>query len=125
MWASKAQTTVALSSTKAEYNALLEATKQVIYIRKFFSSLGIAKNTLIVIYNDNQSMIMIANQQQTTFHSRIKHYDIKLHHVCDSVAWGLIILKHELTNMMPGNILMKALLCVKHNKLLCILQFLI
>ncbi len=123
MWTSKAHTTITLSSTEAKYNMVSEVTKQVIYIRKFFSSLSINESTPIVIHNNNQSMIMITNQQQTTFHSRIKHYDIKLHHIHDSIAQGLIILKHEPTNTMPTNILMKALPHVKHNELLHILQF--
>jgi hypothetical protein len=123
MWTSKAQTTVTLSSTKAKYNTISKATKQVIYIRKFFPSLSINKSTPIIIHNNNQSTITITNQQQTTFHSQIKHYNIKLHHIHNSITQGLIILKHKPTNTMPTNILTKALPHIKHNKLLCILQF--
>ncbi|ELR16065.1 copialike protein, partial [Acanthamoeba castellanii str. Neff] len=90
MWTSKAQMTVALSSTEAKYHSISEATKQAIYIHKFFSSLNINKSIPITIHNNNQSSIAIANQQQMMFHSQIKHYDIKLHHVCDLIVKGLI-----------------------------------
>jgi hypothetical protein len=123
MWTSKAQMTIVLLSTEAEYNSISKATKQVIYIHKFFPSLSIKQSILITIHNDNQSTITITNQRQTMFHLRIKHYDIKLHHVCDTVVKGLIVLKHELMAMMPADVLMKALLQVKHNKLLCLIQF--
>lgn len=124
MWTSKAQMTVALSSTEAKYHSISEATKQAIYIHKFFSSLNINKSIPITIHNNNQSSIAIANQQQMMFHSQIKHYDIKLHHVCDLIVKGLIVLKHELMTTMPADILTKALLRMKHNDLLRLLQFL-
>ncbi len=122
MWLSKAQTTVTLSSTKAEYNAISEATKQAIYICKFFPVLNIDEAHLITIFNDNQSTIAIVNQQQTTFHSRIKHYNIKLHHVHDSIAQGIIVLQHEPTTTMLADVLTKALPHIRHNKLLRLLQ---
>jgi hypothetical protein len=123
MWTLKTQTTIALSSTEAKFNSISKATKQVIYIHKFFISLDINQSNPIIIHNDNQSMITIVNQQQTMFHSRIKHYNIKLHHVCDMISKGLIVLKHKPTAMMPANILMKALPHVKQNDLLHLLQF--
>jgi hypothetical protein len=123
MWTSKAQTTIALSSTKAKYNSISKATKQAIYIHKFFPSLSIKQSIPITIHNNNQSTITITNQHQTTFHSRIKHYNIKLHHVCNTMVKGLIVLKHKPTATMPTDMLTKALLQVKHNKLLHLIQF--
>jgi hypothetical protein len=87
---SKAQTVITLSSTEAKYNATSKTFKQAIYMCKFFPALDTDISIPIVICCDNQSTIQIAYQHKTMFHLRVKHYNIKLHHVCNTVAQGII-----------------------------------
>lgn len=81
-WASRKQTTVSLSSTEAEYVALTEAICEAKWIQKLLKELGINCNEPVVIYEDNQSCISIANDSKES--KRMKHLDIKYNFIrCD------------------------------------------
>lgn len=60
-WASRKQPTVSLSSTEAEYIALTEAIYELKWIRKILSELSIKYNEPVIIFEDNQSCIKIAD----------------------------------------------------------------
>ncbi len=122
MWSSKAQSTVALSSTEAELNALSETVKQALYIRKFFEPLDINSSQPVPLWNDNQSSLCIATQPQYVFLARMKHYDIKLHHLRDTIAKGLITLQYCPTEIMPADLLTKALPRAKVEELKALLH---
>ncbi len=86
MWAFKTQTTVALSSSEAELNAMSEAMKQALY-----------------------SSLTLATQSTLTFQAWMKHYNIKLHHLHDTTVKGLVSVHYCPTKTMPTDILTKAL----------------
>ncbi len=67
MWASKTQTTVALSSSEAELNTMSEAMKQVLYIRKLLPPLGIDDGQPLSLANNNQSSLTLATQSTLAF----------------------------------------------------------
>jgi hypothetical protein len=67
-------------------------------------------NQSVCIYNDNQSALVLANQTHQAFHVRMKHLNIKHHHICNTIAKGLIVIHYCLTKMMITNLLMKPLL---------------
>jgi len=67
-WTTKAQKTVALSSTKAEYMALSDCSRQIVWMHTLMGELGYSLKP-IPICRDNQGSIFIAEQ-----HS--KHIDI-------------------------------------------------
>ena len=69
-WISKLQKVVALSSTKAEYVASLEANKEMIWLQRFMEELGKNKENSR-LYNDSQSAIHLA--KNSAFHSKTKH----------------------------------------------------
>jgi transposase InsO family protein len=115
-WSSKAQSIVALSSTEAELNALSETAKQALYIRKFFIPLGITPRPLD-IQNDNQSAIKVATQPTQSFHARMKHIDIKIHHLRDCVRNSLLSITYLPTNTMPADMLTKILPRPRFNEL--------
>jgi hypothetical protein len=54
-WKSKKQVNVALSSCESEYVALSETAKEFIWLRNILIELGYEKNSLNVLYTDNQS----------------------------------------------------------------------
>ena len=78
-WCSKTTPSVKLSSTDAEYYALAEVTKEIMYLKQLLETLGLMVKTPILIYEDNQQAIDIANNLMIK--SRTKHIDIKLHFI--------------------------------------------
>jgi hypothetical protein len=80
-WASKTQHCVALSTTKAKLNTLSEAAKQALYYCKHQRNLQAHINMLIQLYNDNQGTLAILTNGAAPYHSCMKHYNLKVHHL--------------------------------------------
>ena len=72
-WTSRTQKTVALSSTEAEYMALSDYSRQVVWIKMLLSEIGF-NLTAILICGDNQGSIFIASN--LVMEKRSKHIDI-------------------------------------------------
>lgn len=90
-WGSKAQPTVATSSTHAEYVAAYQATAECLWIRSMLLELKLLpQDTPTVLKCDNQAAIKIANYQMVTPQS--KHFDQKYHFVRHEVEEGHISL---------------------------------
>ena len=83
-WQCKKQTTVALSSTEAEYMAISEVTKEVMWMIAILTELKQKVVTPVTIYVDNQSAIKIS--ENDTAHHRTKHIDISHHFIRDAVS---------------------------------------
>ena len=62
-WKSKKQTTIALSSTEAEYVALSEATHEACWLRNLYQELGYPQEHPIIIKGDNDGSIAMAKNQ--------------------------------------------------------------
>ncbi len=78
-WSSKKQPTIALSSTEAEYRGVAIATCEVIWLQKLLSYLGQSMDAPIVIYCDNISSILLANNP--VYHARTKHIEVHYHFI--------------------------------------------
>jgi hypothetical protein len=65
---SKKQTTIALSSTQAEYVALSEAAREACWLRSLFDEFGYPQEHPTLIKGDNDGSISMAKNQQ--FHNR-------------------------------------------------------
>jgi hypothetical protein len=87
-WGSKKQTTIALSSTEAEYVALSEASREATWLRHLYGELGFIQREPILLLGDNDGSIAMAKNPQ--FHRRTKHVDIRWHWVRELVNDGLI-----------------------------------
>jgi ribonuclease HI len=81
-WLSKKQSTVATSTTEAEYMALGEATREALWYRTWVSEV-LGKNTAPIIYSDSQSALALSKND--TYHSRTKHIDITHHFLRDHI----------------------------------------
>jgi hypothetical protein len=90
-WSSKKQTTVALSSTEAEYMAITEVAKEIMWLRMILEELHVKIVTPTIIYVDNQSAIKIS--ENDTEHDRTKHIDIRHYFVRDLINSGHIKLQ--------------------------------
>ena len=66
-WSSKKHTTVAFSSTEAEYKALTHATCEAIWLKRLLSDLHIYQEK-VTLMCDNMSSIYLANNP--VFHAR-------------------------------------------------------
>ena len=87
-WKSSKQSTVADSTTEAEYIAAVEAAKEAIWIKKFITELGVVPNCAkaIDIYCDNNGAI--AQSKEPSSKPRSKHVLGKFHVIRDYVERG-------------------------------------
>lgn len=91
-WNTRKQTSVATSSTEAEYMALYERVTEAIWLKSVLSSVNYDIVKPISIYEDNQSCMKIA--QDPTNHKRTKHIDIKFHFIREQTQKQIITLKY-------------------------------
>jgi hypothetical protein len=87
-WKSKSDKSVTLSSTEAEYFALSEAAKEVIFVRHLVKSMGIEIEFPIIIKVDNVGAIYLSNNHTTS--QRTKHIDIRHHFVREFIEDGIL-----------------------------------
>jgi len=113
-WSSKKQTTIALSTTEAEYTAIAHATRQIIWLRNLFRDLGYLQDDPTILYGDNQSAIALTQDPQ--FHARSKHFDITNHFVREKVDDETIEVIYCPMDEMISDIFTKALTKPKHQK---------
>jgi len=73
-WASKLQKIVAISTIEAEYVALTEAGKEMVWLQSFLDELG-KKNEMGILHSDSQSAIFLA--KNPAYHSRTKHIQLR------------------------------------------------
>lgn len=92
IWSSKKQSLVALSTCEAEYYAIAEAAKEVIWLRKLLESFDVSYKMSTPILTDNQSTIrMIENGD---FMQRTKYIGVRYHFIRDWIEKGLISLRY-------------------------------
>jgi hypothetical protein len=86
-WSSKKQSTVARSSTEAEYRGLVMVTTEVVWLKIVFHELGIEISAPI-LWCDNLGATFLASN--LAFHARTKHIELDYHFVREKVAAGAI-----------------------------------
>ena len=106
-WKSKKQTCVALSTAEAEYVALTAATQEITWLRQLLKDLHNEQVKPTVIHEDNQSAICIA--QNTQYHGKTKHIDIKYHFVREKLSDKTVELRYCPTSDMLADMLTKGL----------------
>ena len=79
-WSSKKQWTVALSTIEAEYNALTEGAKQLVWLQRFLLDLGFDQSHPTSIHSDNLSVITLSHN--VTYHAHTKHINVTYHYIC-------------------------------------------
>jgi len=103
-WRATLQSVVALSTTEAEYMAVSEACKELIWLKGLYAELcGV--NSCINLYCDNQSAIYLTKDQM--FHERTKHINIKYHFVRDVIEEGELKVCKISTHDNPADMLTK------------------
>ena len=112
-WTSRAQKTVALSSTEAEYMALSDCSRQVVWMHTLLGELGYHLSA-IPICGDNQGSIFIASNPVTE--KRSKHIDIRYHYIREVINRGLTEVYFIDGDNNPADLLTKNLGSVKFLK---------
>ncbi|KAG8474589.1 hypothetical protein CXB51_031229 [Gossypium anomalum] len=105
-WKATLQTTVALSTTEAEYMAITEACKEAIWLKGLFSELN-EDLQISTVFCDSQSAIFLTKDQM--FHERTKHIDVRYHFVRDIIARGDIVVSKISTHENPADMMTKSL----------------
>lgn len=117
-WASRKQSVVALSSTEAEYMAITQAVKEVLWLRTLFTELGASAHASEIskIHTDNQGAIALAKNRG--FHARSKHIDIQYHFIRSHInqETGTIELLYCPTDIMTADVLTKGLPRGRHQQ---------
>lgn len=106
-WSSQLQSTVALSTTEAEFMAAYAATKEAMWLRQLLSDISKFNKKSVCVNIDNQSAINVIKNSE--FHKRCKHIDIKDNFVKEKYYKNIISLNYVHTDNQYADIFTKAL----------------
>lgn len=106
-WATRKQTSVALSSTEAEFMAICEASKEAIWLKELVNGFEILNVNDVLIFEDNQGCMRIA--ENPVDHRLMKHVDAKYHFIRDLIKEGVIRIEYIRTDDQIADIMTKAL----------------
>lgn len=112
-WQSKRQHTVTLSSVEAEYQATVQAAKEVVWWRRFLTALGHDMSDPTILRTDSQGSIQLI-KNGASGHDRTKHVDTWHHYLTELAERRIIKMLHVGTADMAADILTKGLGRIKH-----------
>ena len=110
-WLSKKQSSVALSSAKAEYIATSFGAREFVWLWKILFDLFREALKPTIIHCDNESCIKLSTNP--VFHNRSKNIKIPYHYIKDMVDRDIIKLEYINTKEQTADIFTKALAKVK------------
>ena len=115
-WKSSKQSTVADSTTEAEYIAASEASKEGVWIKKFVTELGVVPSALdpMELYCDNSGAVAQAKEPRS--HQKSKHIERRFHIIRDFVGRGDIKICKIHTDLNVSDPLTKPLPRAKHEQ---------
>lgn len=103
-WVSKLQKIVALSTTEAEYVAVTEASKEMIWLQGLLDELGMRQKEN-VLHSDSQSAIHLA--KNSAYHARTKHIGLRYHFIRSLLEDEVLKLEKNLGSRNPADMLTK------------------
>jgi hypothetical protein len=113
-WACRKQTCTAWSSCEAEYIAIAEASRELLWIRRLLEDFHTEQTKPIRIYEDNQSAIKLIKTGESR--NKTKHIDVKYHFVTDLEKKKIIEIRYCPTAEMIADMMTKPLGAVKLKK---------
>lgn len=87
-WSSKKQSSVARSSTEAEFRSVAQTAAEITWIGNILLELGIVKLATPVIYCDNIGATSLS--ANPVFHSKMKHLGVDFHFIREKVQAGTL-----------------------------------
>ena len=121
VWGLKKQASTSLSSTEAEFIALMFTTQELIWLRGLLSSINHLSCTTILLLIDNQGAISLIKNSLSSKHS--KHIKLCYYFICEKFADGTITAKYISIDEQLANGLTKALTGIKFKKFVKELSF--
>lgn len=113
-WVSRKQTCVSLSSMEAEYIAISEACREVLWLRKLLQDFNEQQEGPTTVLEDNTScMDFIVNDRSSR---RSKHIDTRMYFAKDLSEKGIVAVKYCPSASMIADILTKPLGCQKQQQ---------
>ncbi len=97
-----------MSNCEAEYIALCSEVCEVRYLRSLLQSLGFKQRDSTVIWKDNRSTILIAENECSSA-GRSKHIDIRYKFVAQTITDNIVRVRYTQTETNLADILTKAL----------------
>jgi transposase InsO family protein len=114
-WAARRQTVIATSTVNAEYIAIAEAAKDLMWWRPLLRQLGFDISAPTALFNDNQGSIFLAQNGDNG--TRSKAIDVKYHLIRQELRNKTIDLSYVATQHNVADILTKALARDRHRLL--------
>jgi hypothetical protein len=108
LWISKLQSTVATSTTEAEYVAASTATKEGLWVRKLLGEIY-GRVSPLHLRVDNQAAIVLISENTAGQSGRTKHIDVQFHFVRDRFQKGDISVGFVSTSDQHADIFTKQL----------------
>jgi hypothetical protein len=107
-WKSTKQATVLLASTEAEYKALADSCKDIVWLQNLSTEILDIKEPLsTIVHVDNRGAIDLALSQVSQNGFRTKHMDLRLHFIRDLIAQKLIKISYISTHKNISDFLTK------------------
>ena len=106
-WKAMKQDTMSHSSAEAEYRAMAEGLKELLWMKRLLADLGVTQDSPMDMFCDNKAAMHIA--KNPVFHERTKQIESDCHAVRDTVLSRLIATKYVSTTEQLADILTKAL----------------
>ena len=106
-WMAKLQRKSALSTPEAEYNALIECLKEVLWMRPLLKSLGSKQSGPSPIHVDNQGAISLSKNPE--FHRATKYIGVKFYRLRQEQEEGRIKIDYVESKKNPADMFTKAL----------------
>jgi len=115
-WGSKKQSSIALSTTEAEYMVMTQAAKEILWLRVLLDEIRAFKHIapMATLNGDNQGAIALAHNPQ--YHARTKHIDIQYHFIRDLVTAEKILRRFCPSTETIAEIMTKGLPRPTHDK---------
>ena len=117
-WKTRKQQTVALSSCEAEFIAITESIKELLYLQLLCKDFNINQPNVTIMYCDNQGAIALTKESPKK-HQRTKHIDVRFNFIRSQKN---IDVKYVCSKDNLADIMTKPLGKMIHNKLTRLLQ---
>lgn len=100
-WKSQLQPLVTLSSTDAEYVAIIEAVKECIWLKGILKELNFMHDKPIM-FTDSQRTLSLS--KNPVYHERSKHIEVKHHFIHEKLSQGKVEFVNIHTDRIPSDV---------------------
>ena len=111
-WWSRTLKVIALSSQDADYMALSDSSRELIFIRQLLESLGFKVTGPTDLYSDNNGALALANKPCD--HQKSKHIEVRFHFARQQVEENAVATQKVSTADQLAGVMTKSLAKLRH-----------